>query len=193
MTEISDILTYALGAVFIQNVVFSAGSEVSLTLLALRKPPKLLAVSLIVSVFSLLSLLTMYPFDLLAWGGWLSYMPIRGVLLSAAALLWYLIIGGIVRRIDSLNAKIGSFIAPAALNSAVMSFPLLAGLEKIGSIWGIFGTAIGAGAGFALASWLINIGMRRANNPDMPKFLQGAPAMLIYIGLLSLLFKAFGL
>lgn len=193
MNSIADILTYALAAVFVQNVVFSSTSDVSLTLLALRKPPKLAAVSVLVSLFSLLSTLTIYPLDVLLDTEWLSYMPIRGVLLAASALMWYLVVSAIVRKIDGLNKKIGFFLAPAALNGAVMAVPLLLGTTEIGSIWAAVGMAAGSGAGFALASWLINIGMRRANNPDMPKCFQGAPAMLIYIGLLSLLFRVFGI
>jgi len=191
MNSIAQFFTYALGAVFVQNVVFSASSDISLTLLALRKPPKLIAVSLLVSLFSLLSLLTIYPFDALLKADWLSYMPVRGIILSASAILWYLIAGSLLRKIESINAKIGTFLAPAALNGADMAMPLFLGTEKISSVWAAVGMAVGAGFGFALASWLINIGMRRMNNPDIPKALQGAPVMLIYIGLLSLLFSVF--
>ena len=192
MNGFSQFMTYALTAVFLQNVVFSAASDASLTLLALRKPPKLFAVSLLVSLFSLLAILTVYPFDALIDANWLSYMPVRGVLVSAAAFLWYLIAGGLLRKIDSINKTIGSYLAPSALNGAVMAMPLVLGTESVDSVWSAVGMAVGSGAGFALASWLINIGMRRMQNPDIPKFLQGAPSMLIYIGLLSLLFSAFG-
>lgn len=192
MNSLSSFLTYALAAVFVQNVVFDSTSDISLTLLSLRKPPKLIAVSLMVSLFSLLSTLTIYPFDALLDTEWLEYMPIRGALLSAAVLLWYVIINGIVRKIDVLNEKTGSFLAPAAINGAVMSMPLLLGAESIDSLSAAVGLAVGSGGGFALASWLISIGMRRANNPDLPKSFQGAPIMLIYIGILAMLFSAFG-
>lgn len=192
MEGFADFMTLALTSIFVQNVIFTGTSDTALTLMALRKPSKLLSVSLMVSAFSVLTTMTVYPVDAYINARWLDYMPVRGALLMAAALLWYLLVGGIMRKIDGINKKVGPFIAPAALNGAVLTVPLLLGAGELPSFWGAVGMAAGSGVGFALAAWLINIGMRRMNSPDIPKWFQGAPVMLIYIGLLSMLFSAFG-
>ncbi len=192
MNGFSEFMTYSLTAVFVQNVILCGTADASLTLLALRRPKKLVAMSGLISLFSLFSTLTIYPIDRFLSAGWLDYMPLRGALLTASALLWYLAAGGIMRKIDSLRRSLGEYIAPAAINGAVLTAPLLLGTGELPGVWGAVGMAAAAGAGFALAAWLINLGMRRMNSPSLPKWFQGAPVMLVYIGLLSMLFSAFG-
>ncbi|MBE6752931.1 MAG: hypothetical protein E7559_01020 [Ruminococcaceae bacterium] len=191
MTGIGSFMTYALIAVFVQNMLFSGATGMTVTIFAARKVSRLLTIAVLVSVFALLGSLAMLPFDYYA-PIWSSYMPVRGIILTGAIILCYLIISRIVSHIENLNDAIGEYLAPAALNGAVFGLPLLLNLNSITDPARVLGLAFGAGFGFALAAWLIAAGMRRADNPDIPPVFRGAPVMLIYIGILSLAFNAFG-
>ena len=192
MNSISGFITFALAAVFVENSLLSGYVGTDLVLSSMRRLPRLAAVSLLVSVFALLNSLTVFPFDALMDIKWMSYMPVRGFLLTVSTLLWYLLIGGLMRKIRWIKRTAGQLIPIAALNGAVLSAPLLLGARGVDSFGAVFGTALGAGLGFFLASWLIGVGMRRFDNPDISQHMRGAPAMLIYIGLLALAFSAFG-
>lgn len=191
MNGFSGFVTLSLAAIFIENTLLSGAADTDLALDSLRRLPRLAAVSITVALFALLDALTVFPIDRFIHAEWLTYMPIRGFLLTLIALLWYFIAGGLLRRSAWINKNAGSLIPVAALNGAVLAAPamLRGGAETLGSV---FGSAVGAGLGFALAAWLIGIGMRRFDNPDISSGLRGAPAMLIYIGLLALAFSAFG-
>lgn len=191
MNDIGSFFTYALIAVFAQNMLFSGATGMSITVFAARKASRLITVSVLVTIFALLGALTMLPFDYLA-PIWSSYMPVRGLILTLSILLFYLIISRIVAHFVNLNDAIGEFLAPAALNGAVFGLPLLLNINSITDPARVLGLAFGAGFGFALAAWLIAAGMRRTDNPDIPKVFRGAPIMLIYIGILSLAFNSFG-
>lgn len=191
MSGIGMFLSYALVAVFAQNLLLSGAVGASTLLYSVRKPKRLLAVSGLIALFALLSSLTVLPFDY--WIPiWSSYMTVRGIMLSIAIMLWYLIITAIAERIPALADSIAEHIPTAAINGAVLGIPLLLNINSITDPVKIIGLCIGAGAGFALVAWLLNTGLRRANNPDIPPALRGAPVMLIYIGILSMAFCAFG-
>lgn len=185
-------IMWALVAVAVQNLSFTGATDTSFTLTALSKSSNLAAVSVLVSFFALLTTLTIYPFDAFLNIEILGYMPVRGLLITLIAIAWYFIAGSIMRKIESVNKKVGKYLAPAAINGTVIAFPLLLGDGRVDSLAAAIGLAVGAGGGFALASWLIGAGMRRLDNPDISKNMQGAPSMLIYIGLLALAFSAFG-
>ena len=184
-------VTLSLAAIFTENTLLSGAADTDLALDSLRRLPRLAAVSLTVAIFSLLDSLTVLPLDRFIHAEWLTYMPVRGFLLTLIALLWYFIAGGLLRRSAWINKNAGQLIPVAALNGAVLAAPGLlgGGAESIGAV---FGSSLGAGLGFALAAWLIGTGMRRFDNPDISSGMRGAPAMLIYIGLLALAFSAFG-
>lgn len=190
MNSFSGFVTISLAAIFAENVLLSGAADTDLALDSLRKLPRLAAVSLMIALFSLLDSLTMFSLDRLIHADWLTFMPVRGFLLTLIALLWYFIAGSLLRRSSWINRTAGQLIPVAALNGAVLAAPLAFG--GAGSIGTVIGSALGAGLGFALAAWLIGIGMRRSDNPDISSGMRGAPAMLIYIGLLALAFSAFG-
>lgn len=185
-------IMWALVAVAVQNFSLTGSTDTTFTLSALRKPSNLVVLSVLVSVFALFNTLTLYPFDAFLNIKILGYMPVRGLLVTLIAIAWYFIAGGIMHKIEGINKKVGKYLAPAAINGTVMTIPLILGDGRIDSLAAAMGMAVGAGGGFALAAWLIGTGMRRTDNPDISRHMQGAPSMLIYIGLLALAFSAFG-
>ena len=191
MSSFSEIFILALSAVFVQNCVFNASSDSGIIHLSMQHPQKLAAVSALVSIFSLLISASIYPFDILLNIEVLDYMPVRGIICLAAALLWYVIIRSIVRKVPLLNSVFGQYVTPAALNGAVLSAPLLLSASGVSSFAGAVVFALGSGVAFALAVWLIKIGLERFDNPEISSNFRGAPVLLIYIGLLAVAFSAF--
>lgn len=191
MSGFSGFVMISLAAIFAENALLSGAADTDLALDSLRKLPRLAAVSLTVALFALLDSLTVFPLDRFIHADWLGYMPVRGFLLTLIAILWYFIAGALLRRSAWINKNAGQLIPVAALNGAVLAAPAMLG-GGADSIGAVLGSALGAGLGFALAAWLIGIGMRRSDNPDISSGMRGAPAMLIYIGLLALAFSAFG-
>ncbi len=192
MNGFSGFIIFALVAVFAENCLLSGYADTGLSLASLSRLPRLAAVSAMVALFAFVNALTVFPFDVGLDIKWMSFMPVRGFLLTLVALLWYFILGGLLRRIDRINRVAGQYIPTAALNGAVLSAPLLLGSVGVDSFGAVFGIALGTGLAFALATWLIGAGMRRFDNPDISDHMRGAPTMLIYIGLLALAFSAFG-
>ncbi len=73
----------------------------------------------------------------------------------------------------------------SALNSVVLGSVLLStsyGLD----LSGVIGFGLGAGIGYTLAVWMLRVAAPRLRSKAIPKSFRGFPAMLIYIGVLSL-------
>lgn len=191
MNGFAEFMIYALIAVFSQNMLISGASGLTSVLYAAGRPKRLAAMSALVSAFAMLGSAVILPFDLF-FPVETSYMPFHGLILSASVLIWYVIAAKIVVRIEKIRDRIGPLLAPAAINGVVLGMPLAANFNGVGDATRLLGLALGTGGGFALASVLIAGGLRRCDNPDLPRALRGVPIMLIYIGLLSLGFMAFG-
>ncbi len=183
-------MTYALAAVFAQNLALSGAVPFGMIAAYFQKPKRLLAVSVMVSVFSLLTALSVLPLDYIA-PLWSSPIPVRAFLLCLAAILWYLIAAAIFSRLHGVE-EIAELLPTAALNGTVLAMPLILDINAVSDPLRVCGLAAGSGLGFALAVWLLMCGLRRADNPDIPEALRGAPVMLFYTGLLALGFSAFG-
>lgn len=190
MKTVGEFLTYALIAVFAQNLVFSAASPFGTVRQCVRGQKHIVRLSIYVSVFSLLTALTVLPFDYYA-PLWSSPVPVRTALLCVAAILWYMIFSALAPHIPSLSES-ADMLPSAALNGAVMVMPLMMDIKAVTDPVRVCGLSFGCGFGFLLAVWLLSCGMRRADNPDMPEAFRGTPVMLIYVGLISLAFSAFG-
>ena len=73
----------------------------------------------------------------------------------------------------------------SALNSVVLGSVLLStsyGLD----LAGVIGFGLGSGIGYTLAVWMLRVAAPRLRSKAIPKSFRGFPAMLIYIGVLSL-------
>lgn len=187
----SGFMTYAMLVIFIQNAVISGAAGLNQAYSSAFKPKTIPVTGLLVSLFTILCSLPMYPLNRF-YGAETSYMPVHAAILTVFIILWYLIIAKIISKIPPLDDNIGNLIAPAALNGAVVGIPLLLNYNQKGSeISELFGAGLGAGVGFILAAFLIAAGLRFSDKAGVPKAFGGAPLMLIYIGILSMAFSVF--
>lgn len=197
MRDIANFFLYLIIAAYAQNFLLGGAVDTTAMLSVVRKPSRLFISAGFTSLFALLSCAVTMPFDRYfpLWAISTS-MPVRAGVVCAAVILWYLIISKICSLIPKLDAVTEGLVAPAAFSGAAVAVPLMLfrGENSPVSFWNgsithapeVIGYCIGAGLGFALASWMLNAGMRRADNPDIPPALRGTPVMLIYIGLLAL-------
>lgn len=198
MREIGYFFMYLLTAALAQNLLMGGAVDSTAVLNAVRRPRRLLITAGFTSLFAALCCAATMPFDryLPLWAV-SSSMPVRAAVTCAAAVLWYLLISKIAAMLpEKLSSSLEGCIAPGAFSGAAVAAPLLLFRGEAAAVpfWqgsitnapSVIGYCLGAGVGFALASWLLNAGMRRADNPDIPDALRGAPVMLIYIGILAL-------
>ncbi len=197
MRDIGAFFLYLLIAAYAQNYLMGGAVDTTAMLSVVRKPSRLFICAGFTSLFALLSCAVTMPFDryLPLWAISTS-MPVRAGVTCAAVILWYLLVSKIISLIPKLNDITEGLIAPGAFSGAAVAVPLMLfrGENSPVSFWSdsithapqVIGYCLGAGLGFALASWLLNAGMRRADNPDIPAALRGTPVMLIYIGILAL-------
>lgn len=197
MRQIGFFFLYLLVAAFAQNFLLSGAIDSTTMLNAVRRPRKLLVTAGFASLFALLCCAVTMPFDRYfpLWAISSSF-PVRVGVTVAAAILWYLVVSRIISLIPKAEEFVDDCLAPGAFGGAAVAAPLLLFRGESTSIpfWegsitnapSVIGYCLGAGIGFVLASWLLNVGMRRADNPDIPSALRGTPIMLIYIGILAL-------
>ncbi len=195
-------LSYCLVAVFAVNPVFAAVTGIDSVLDAMKKPKRLIVLCVSVSIFSLVASMLMYPIDMKLKSEEQA-MVVRGLIFSCIMLALFYISAKVVKGVSAeFYESYGDLLAPAALNGAaigsamIVAYDRFLGLENVQFLifddFSFFGIAvaigIGTGIAFSVAALLIKEGLRIANNPDLSPGMKGAPILLIYIGILSMVF-----
>lgn len=190
MKMISDLLITALFTVFIQNLVLNSGLGISEAIRVSTKPGTFGKIAGMISGFSVVTsvicsaLNSASNFANLPFAG---KAAVYGGVLAAVYLLVALLLKLIFRASDKLLGTLGI----AALNTLVFAVPFI-NQSAAYSFADAIGSGIGAGIAFILAAALISKGSEALkNNENIPEAFKGTPAMLIYVGLLSLAFAGF--
>lgn len=190
MTVFVQLMLTALMAVTTENILFSGGIGFSRVLRAARKPRTLGMYSVLVTFFSLVSiLLSSWIGPALVGNDMLTYL--RPVIFSLCAAAVYLVAAFLLKYFFSaFFKKYGEILSPAAINTIVLSMPFAQKSFKL-DVASAVAFALGTGVAFFLAAAVVARVMVRYKNDDMPKAFSGLPAVLIYIGILSLAFVGF--
>lgn len=190
MTEFFQVLFTALAAVSVENILFSGGIGFGNALRSARRPRMMGVYSLLVTVFSLLSMLIGTVLNpVIARDETL--LLLRPVLYAFSAAAVYLAAAFTVKTVFSkFYCKYGELLAPAAINTVILAMPYVQKAFKL-TIYEAIGYAVGTGAAFFLASVILAGAAIRSRNEDMPRAFAGLPSMLLYIGILSLAFAGF--
>ena len=179
-------LTAALLALTAENLLFAQGAGFSRALRAARRPASAGIYSLFVTVFSLGSGLAGFLLSPLfsAEPRQIAYPAV----IAAAAALLYLIAAAVLRSAAKpFFEKYSAILAQAAVNTVVLAIPFLQQEFTFG-LPETIGFALGTGAAFFLAVLFLEQALRICSNPDMPRAFSGLPGVLIYIGILSMVF-----
>lgn len=190
MKMISDLLITALFTVFVQNLVLSSGLGMSEAIRVSTKPGTFGKFAVMISGFSVVTsvicslLNTVLGFEGMPFAG---KAAVYGGILAAVYIVVALLIKLIFRATDKFLGTLGI----AALNTLVFAIPFI-NESAAYSFADAVGSGIGAGIAFVLAAALISKGSEALKkNEDIPEAFKGTPAMLIYVGLLSLAFAGF--
>lgn len=187
MNSLSMFFTYGLMAIFAQNLVLTGGIGASRLLRAARKRNEFPVYCLLVFIFSLLGQIICFPFRLLLSEQWAS-VYLSPLSYAFAIGLMYILIRFVVERFfPEFFERYSSAITQSALNGIVFGIPLISAKLSL-TFFSSIGFALGASIGFAVSVFLVDVGLRRIDNSDVPPSFRGIPASLLYLGILSLAF-----
>ncbi len=191
MTGFLQMLLTALMAVTAENIIFAGGIGFSRVLRAARKPKMLGMYAVFVTIFSLISTV---------WGSVLNpilmtsntLIVLRPVIFALLVAAVYIVAAYTLQSyFPEFYKQYGQILSPAAINTVVLSMPYVVKSFKL-ELLNAVGFALGTGLAFFLASLMIAyIMVRYKKNTDMPKAFSGLPAVLIYVGILSMAFAGF--
>ncbi len=185
MTQFTSMLTAALYAMLVQNMIFSTGYGMSESIRMAKRPKHFFMYGATVTFFSLsLSLICFF----------LNKIPFvfaletkyRIALYTLILLLIYLVTAVFCLKALKADKKFMNSLGMCALNTLIIALPVID--FKAGySLFETVGTGIGAGLAFTFSMLLINTGMKHIHrNPYIPEIFKGTPALLVYISLIAL-------
>lgn len=190
MSIISNLTGTALIAVLIQNLVFTGiyGADEALRMAV--KPRRLFGFCVMVAYFSVLTAVVCRLLDKIPAIYSMSSALHLAVFAGALTVI-YALTAGIVYALLHPPQKFMSMIGMAAINTLVMSVPIINRRAGHG-IGQSVATAVGAALAFFIAVLLLHTGMQRQEqNREMPESFKGTPAAFIYFALLSMAFMGF--
>ncbi len=185
-----ELLSFFVTIALLQNIVLTTGFGSSSVLRVVRKPRNVWLFSGMLTVFSVLTVVIAFPLDRLFGTAitnfWrpLMLLGITSVVYIAAVLL-------LSKFAPRFYNRVSRSMPLAAFNSLVVGVALVSNVQFSSTIGGIIGLAIGACLGFALLTFIVDEGIERLDNPDMPDAFRGMPATLVYIGILALALMGF--
>ena len=187
MNSFFDMLSAALYAILVQNLVFSGGYGISEAVRMAAKPKRLASSAGMIVWFSTVTSVVCRLLDFIqavaAQNNAVHFLIFIGVL---TAVYFVTCIFTIV--ILRPNKKLMSNFGIAALNTLVLAIPLINHRSAM-TLWESIGTGFGSGIAFVIASLLIGAGFARiSKDKKIPKIFRGAPVMFIYVAMLSLAF-----
>ncbi|MBQ4612417.1 MAG: hypothetical protein IJB26_02570 [Clostridia bacterium] len=186
----TELLSFFATIALLQNIVLTTGFGSSSVLRVVRKPRHVWIFSAMLTVFSVLTVVIAYPLD--KWLGtaitnyWRPLM-----LLGITAVLYILAVIILGYFFPTFYGRISHTLPLAAFNSLVLGIALVSNLQFSAKLSGVIGLAVGACLGFALVTFIVDEGIERLDNPDMPDAFRGMPSTLIYMGILALATMAF--
>ncbi len=184
MSVLAEMLLAAVYAMLLQNLIFTGGYGTSEAIRMSAKPKQLYAMSFFIMLFSTSASVICV---LLEQIGAVRKMSIIGHAVLFITVLSAVYLITLTVLVYSLKAKKRTIrrLGIAAFNTLVLAVPFInyrAGF----SIPEAVGSGIGAGLAFALATFLINLGLQRLQKSDLPEMFKGTPAIFIYVAILSL-------
>ena len=187
MNDFLRMLIVALLAITTENVLFVGGFGFSRMLRAARKPRTMAWYSVLVAFFSLVSILLSQVLSPLFVG--VSSAPlIRPALYAASAAVVYVLAAFLLKTAaPRFYKKVGAILAPSAINCVVIAMPFIQRNFQYNVMQSI-GFALGTGIAFLAASIVFALALKNHKNSDMPAAFSGLPAVLIYVGILSMAF-----
>lgn len=179
-----DFTLFAFSALLVENAVLSRGFDAPRIIQMSEDMDSLLRFSFILTFITTLTCCATFGVD-----GLLIRMNLPGSIKPVGYVLFMGIVFVIIHfllkfRMADYN-KIESNMALAMFNCAVLGSMLLVSQQEL-TFAQRFGFGFGTGLGYTVAILLVMEGNRKMQNKVVPIAFKGLPAMLIYIGILSM-------
>lgn len=185
MSAIVSMLTAALYAMLVQNIVFSTGYGISESIRMAKQPKYLFMYSSTVAFFSLTTSVICFFINRIESVRSLD-TKYHIVIYIFVLLILYLISSLLCIFVFRADKKFMNSLGMCALNTLVTAVPVI-NFKAGYTLWETVGMGLGAGLAFTLSVLLINAGMKHIhNNPFIPEIFKGTPALLIYISVIAL-------
>lgn len=185
-----ELLSFFITIALLQNIVLTTGFGSSSVLRVVRKPRRVWMFSAMLTVFSVLTVVIAYPLDKLFGTAITNYWrPL--MLIGITAVLYIIAVLLLSQFARNFYTRVSRTMPLAAFNSLVVGVALVSNVQFSSTIGGIIGLSIGACLGFTLLTFIVDEGIERLDNPDMPDAFRGMPATLVYIGILALALMGF--
>lgn len=182
-----DMLSAALYAILVQNLVFSGGYGASEAIRMASKPKKLASTAAMIIYFSTVTAVICRSLDFIPIIS-AQNQSIHFLLFSAVLIVVYFTTSALTLIILKPNRRLMTKFGIAALNTLVLAIPLI-NYRSASSLWESIGTGFGSGVAFVIASVLISAGFTKiSHNKHIPPAFKGTPVLFIYVALLSMAF-----
>ncbi len=176
---------YALVAIFIENTILSRALGTSTSLWTIRKKYSILLFGAVLTIITTVTSALAYALQPFIKSLNNSYYVLPLIYVAIISVVYILMLL-ITNRLKLKQKKtIRIFIHRCAFNCAVLGGLLLSTQANL-SLLGFIGFGIGTGIGFTLATALIDFNHDKLHGEHISKAFRGFPAILIYIGILSL-------
>ncbi len=185
-----ELVSFFITIALLQNIVLTTGFGSSSVLRVVRKPRNVWTFSGLLTVFSVLTVIIAYPLDRLFGTAITNYW--RPMMLIGITAVLYILAVLLLRPLaPSFYNRISRTMPLAAFNSLIVGVALVCNVQFSSTLGGNIGLTVGACLGFALLTFVVDEGIERLDNPDMPDAFRGMPATLVYIGILALALMGF--
>ncbi len=185
-----NIISAALAAIFVQNLVLERALGANVLLYASRRKEHMLGFAAAITYTTTISSPFIWMLDtLLGEVGYYSViMPLLYVLVIAVIYIGTLVV--IWRFFPQFFRSLKKYVHLSVFNCSVIGALFLC-TQQGGDIFSYIGYGFGTGIGFLIAAYLLYAAVGRLNSSLVPAAFRGYPIMLVYVGILSLALYAF--
>ena len=176
------LLAYSL----LNNIVLSTGFGFSVMMRNVRNRHNILPFSILLCLFSVLTVSLCYPIDYLV-GRDISTRWLRPlVIIAITAVLYFAVRFALEKLLPRISERTSRLLPSAAFNNLVIGVSVIIFMRDSTTFFEAVARSLGSSIGFLVLSWVTAEGMERLDNPDIPKAFRGLPSIFIYLGLLAL-------
>lgn len=186
----AKLLSAALTAVFIQNLVFERALGVNVMLYASRKREHVLGFSAAITYVTTISAAIVCGFDRLFTGNEYYEIIVPLLYIFIVSAVYILTLAVIWRFFPKAFKSLKKYVHISVFNCSVIGALFLSS-QQGGRLSSYIGYGFGTGIGFLIAAYLLYIAAQRLNSPLVPAAFRGFPIMIVYVGILSLALYAF--
>ncbi|MBQ7131038.1 MAG: hypothetical protein IJO29_00560 [Oscillospiraceae bacterium] len=184
-----EMIIAAFASIFTENLVLSKGLGSSTMIMASRSRKQLMGVSVCITYFSTLCSVILYFIGKLKFIKFdTAYAPMIYTLVVGAVYCGTLFV--LIFASPKMFARFKNYIHLSAFNCSVLGCLMINTAENE-TFFDYLNFGFFSGVGFLTSAYMLKIAYNRLNSENVPLSFRGYPAILIYIGILSMAIYGF--